>query len=865
MSFWRRRTDADFSSELRAHIDLETDRLIEQGLTPEDARAAAHRTFGNVARAQERFHESTRWIWIEQFGQDLRYASRAMRQSPAFVATTVLTLAGGLGLLTVAFTIFNAYVLRPYAVRDPQDLHVIRWQARGGAGGSGFGWSDYDELNRRSDLFTAVVGEHTRFVSSNGRPVMTGIVSLNYFDALGPAMRLGRGLSPIDATGVGNAAVITEPAWARLFDRDPSILGRELDLNGHSYTVVGVLGPQFVGLSDEPKDVFVPATPDWRAPRRAGGPDVRETEVFARLRRDRTRVQAEDALLPLMTTFISNQEQVRAEVLPQPSPNSLSVTLVAVLSPVFAAFVLVLVTACANVSNVMLARAIARHREIAVRLSIGASRGRVIRQMLTEGLVIAGISGLAALALAALGIQVVTSAFVSTLPPSVAQIVRLAPMTIDTRVFVFALAVATSTTMIFALLPALQSSRVSLTDAVRGQGSVGRRGSRLRNALVVCQVTVAIVLVITAVTLSHNGAALSALDVGFQTQGLLSIHARGPHDELIRPLTEALRVEPRVAEVAITSGNPLFNGLRTVSAGPVGGPALRTRVTFASPEFFPIMRLPITRGRAFTADEARASARVAIVSAAAARTFWPGQDPVGKTMVIEPANGRSVAELPNYPEVTVIGTTPDIVAGLILQGQDRGRIYLPITADSPETVAILLRGRSDRDLTAAAFREIFRRVVPDPEVFEVMPLEEIRSLQVYPVMSAGWVAMLLGAVALTLSVSGLYGALAYALSQRRKEIGIRMALGATAGAVVWMVVRQSMRLAGVGAVIGVALTFGVFKVLSSFARTQTLSFIDIGAFATGLILVAVATMFAAYEPARRATGVDPSQTLRADA
>lgn len=864
MRFWRRRADTDFSSEVQAHIDLEADRLIEQGMPPEDARAAAHRAFGNVTRAQERFHESTRWIWIEQFAQDLRYAARTMRQSPAFVATTVVTLAVGLGLLTIAFTIFNAYVLRPYAIRDAHELHVVRWQARGG-GGSGFGWNDYDELNRRSDVFTAVVGEHTRFVSSNGRPLMTGIVSVNYFEALGPAMSLGRGLSAIDVSGTGNAAVITDAAWARLFDRDPSVLGRELDFNGRSYIVIGVVGPQFVGLSDEPKDVFVAVTPEWRAPRKVGSSDARDTEVYARLRSDVPPVQAESALLPLMTAIVPNQQEVRAEIRPQPSPNTVSLPMMAVLSPVFAAFVLVLVTACANVSNVMLARAIARHREIAVRLSIGASRGRVVRQMLTEGLLIAFVSGLAALALATLGIRLLTLAFISTLPPSVAQIIRFVPMTIDVRVFVFALAVAAATTMVFALLPALQSSRISLTDAIRGQGSVGRRGSRLRSALVVSQVTVAIVLVITAGTLSRNGANLSAMDVGFQTQGVTSINVRGPHDGLIRPLVDALRTEPRVGEVAVTSGNPLFNGLRTVSAGPIGGQALRTRVSLVSPEFFPIVRLPITRGRAFTQDEARASARVAIISAATARAFWPGDDPLGKTIAIEPANGRPVEELPKYPDVTVIGVVPDVIAGLLLQGQDRARIYLPITNESPESLAILVRGRSDREVSSAAFQEIFRKVVAEPEVFEVIPMEEIRNLQVYPVMSAGWVAMLLGAVALVLSVSGLYGALAYALSQRRKEIGIRMALGATAGTVVRMVLRQSMRLAGVGAVIGVALTFAVFRILSSFARTQTLSFIDAGAFATGLILVAAATLFAAYHPARRASRIDPSLTLRADA
>ena len=862
--FWRRRSDDDFSRELQAHLDLETERLLEQGMSPEDAHAAARRAFGNLTIARERFHESRRWIWIEQFGQDLRYAWRTMRQSPAFVVTTVMTLAVGLGLLTVAFTVFNAYILRPYAIRDPYSLHQIVWHSRG-SGGPGFTWREYDELSQRSDLFTGIVGEDTRFVSSKGRPLLTAIVSLNYFDTLGPAMLLGRGLSSIDANPAdGNPAVITEVAWARAFDRDPAVIGRELDLNGTAYTIVGVLGPAFVGLADAPKDVFVPATAEWRAPSSPGVAPARETEVCVRLRPDVTRAQAEAALLPFMTRTIENQQDISVEVRPQPSPNTLSVPLIAVLSPVFAAFVLVLVTACANVSNVMLARAVARHREIAVRLSIGASRGRIVRQMLTEGLLLAMLSGLAALVLASWGIRFATIAFTSTLPPSVVQIVRLAPMTFDYRVFTFALAVAAATTMVFALIPALQSSRVSLLDIVRGQGG-GGRSTRLRNTLVISQVAVAIVLVITAVTLARNGTALGRMSVGFHTEGLYSVNVRGPQDELARPLAKALAADPRVQELAVTSGNPLFNHPMTVSAGPVGGVALRTRLTFVSPEFFPILRLPIARGRTFTAEEARGSARVAIISAAAARVMWPGQDPLGKTITIERPNGRPVEDLPDYPEVTVIGTVPDIVAGMLLMGLDRGRIYLPMTAESEKAMAILVRGRTARDLSDQAFQQIFRSVAKDPEVFEVIPLEEMRKLQVYPIASAGWVGIFLGAVALILSVSGLYGSLAYALSQRRKEIGIRMALGASARAVVRLVLGQSIRLAAIGTLIGIVVAFATLKILSSLVRLQTLTLVDAVAFVVGVILVAVATLFASYEPARRASRVDPARTLRADA
>jgi predicted permease len=865
--FSRRRTHDDFSDEVQAHLDLETDRLIADGMSADAARAAAERAFGSVAIVKERFYEASRWMWLEQLLQDLRYAWRGMRHSPAFVATTVVTLAVGLGLLTVAFTIFNAYVLRPFAIRDPGSLHQIVWHARDG-GGQGFRWRDYDELRERTDLFSAVIGEHTHFVSSDGRPLMAAIVSVNYFDALGPAMSLGRGLGSIDANGTGNPAVLSHQTWTRLFDRDPSAVGREIDLNGRAFTIVGVLAPAFTGLGDSPRDVFVPMRTAWAAPRRVGANQIRETEILVRLQPDVSRVRAETELTPFMARVIEKQEAVRAVVRPQSSPNTLSVEMMAILSPVFAAFVLVLVTACANVSNVMLARAIARHREMAVRLSIGASRGRLIRQLLTEGLLIAVLAGVAGLGLAAWGLRVATVALFNTLPPSVAPLLRLTPLTFDARVFLFALAVSAAATLLFALMPALQASGISLTDALRGQGGAARHGSRLRNALVIGQVAVALVLVITAVTIARNGAAVGAMDLGFDTDGVMSVNVRGEQDELARPLAEALAADARVASVAVTSGNPLFNQVRIVAAAPADASTAatkRTRCTFVSPEFFRILRMPIARGRGFRIDEARSAAPVAIVSAATANAFWPGEDPIGKTIRIERPEGRSVDELPGYPGVTVVGTVRDIVTGMMVVGHDAGHIYLPMSSADVHATAILVRGRTDRDLGAEALQEIFRRVVPDPQVFEALPLDEVRDLQMYPLLAASWVGSLLGLVALALSVSGLYGVLTYAISQRRKEIGIRMALGATARAVVGLVLQQSARLAGIGALIGVVVTFAVMKVLSAAIHLERISLLDIAAFGAGLALVMAATVLAAYQPARRATRVDPSQTLRSDA
>jgi hypothetical protein len=278
--------------------------------------------------------------------------------------------------------------------------------------------------------------------------------------------------------------------------------------------------------------------------------------------------------------------------------NQLSLQMLAVLSPIFAAFALVLVTACANVSNVMLARGIARRREIAVRLSLGASRSRVVRQLFTEGLLISLVAGLGALGFASFALRAAIVMFFGTLPPSVGGIVRLVPLDLDYRVFLFAVTASMAATLMFALIPALQVSRLSLMDGVRGGGGSVRHGSKLRHALVIGQVAVSLILVTLAVTLAGNSAVVGSVDLGFQADGLLSINVRGDHEDLIRRLVPALAADPRVAEVAATGGNPLFIRSRSVAAAPSGrSTAHFVRYTFVAPEYFSILRVPITQGR----------------------------------------------------------------------------------------------------------------------------------------------------------------------------------------------------------------------------------------------------------------------------
>jgi predicted permease len=562
----------------------------------------------------------------------------------------------------------------------------------------------------------------------------------------------------------------------------------------------------------------------------------------------------------------SDSRELRATLVSSATATPLSLDLLAVLSPVFAAFVLVLVTACANVSNVMLARAIARHREIAVRLALGASRGRVVRQLLTEGLLIAVLAGAAGLALASWTLRAGMAALFNTLPPTMAALFRVAPLSFDARVFLFVLGIAAATTLVFALLPALQASRLSLSDALRGQRNGTVAGSRLRSALVVGQVAVSLVLVVVALTLAKNFSSLGATELGYETRGVYSVNVRSGETGRVPRLAEVLASDPRIAEVAATGGNPLFIRSRAVAASAgTGGAAASTRYTFVSPEYFSILRMPIARGRGFRADEARVSARVAIVSEATARAFWPGANPVGQSIRIERPEGRPVDELPGYTDVTVIGTTRDVVSGMMFDGRDAGHIYLPTDAAAPHAIAVLVRPRTDGALGPDVLQEIFRRAGPDPDLFEAIPLDEMRSTQMYPLRAASWFGSLLGAIALMLSISGLYGVLSYTLSQRTREIGIRMALGASAGAVVRLVMRQSARLAGLGAILGLVIAFSALKALSAVIQLDRISLLNVVPFTAALALVVAATAAAAFQPARRATRVDPAETLRAEA
>ncbi len=877
--FRRRRTEQELDDELRQFVDSAIENKLNEGLSREQAERAARLQLGSAASVKDQVRDAGWETLVEQFGRDIAYAWRGLRRSRSFVATTVCTLAVGLGLVTVVFTVFDAYVLRPFAVRDPNGIYEIYWRSQEAAGHT-FRWSDYEDIRARTDLFDAAIAEDSRFLSSKGTTLAAAFVSGNYFESLGAPILFGRGLAEYDAQAPGAApvAVLSHQAWTRLFDQDPAVIGREIVLNDHRLTIVGVTRAEFQGIADAPQDLWVPVT--MYAP--VAGQDIfgrqqpRELGVLVRLRPGVTAAQAQTSLAiqPFETRVAGRIDPVRADLRVRATRMALTPDVLAVMAPVFAAFVLVLAAACANASNVMLARANARHREIGVRLALGAGRGRVVRQLLTEGFLLSALAGVAGLGLAALALQAVTPLLVAALPAAVSPLVRIVPLDFDRRVFIFAVGAVSATTLLFALLPALHATRLTLVDAIRGQAGSQMRSSTLRNILIGGQVAISLALLIVAATLVRNGSAIANADLGFEPGNVISINERG-RSSLVSRAAAVLAADPRIDQVVLTSRNPLFGQL---PKSPVreGTRFVPVSYLFVSPEYFSTLGIPFVHGRGFEPKEAHEQSGVAIVSAAAAQALWPGEEPVGKTIRLEldePQTGvadtvntlRAVGkEKPGGLFVTVVGVAQDVVSGLVYEGKDRAQVYLPTSVGGAHANAVLVRPRPGATLQSDSLRPALRQVHPDPLKFETIPLAEMVTVQMFPLRLASWIGSTLGAIALALSVAGLYGVLTFTLGQRAREIAIRMALGASAPAVVRLVMRQSARLAGAGAAVGLLFAFTVMKLLSGMIRLEKVSVVDAGAFGVGVVLVTAAVALASYGPARRSTRVDPALILRSE-
>jgi predicted permease len=820
---------------------------------------------------------------LENVARDLRYAVRSFLRTPLAAVTIVLTVGLGLGLVAAVYTVLNTMIFRVDEVRNPYELFAVTRQQSAIATPERFTRPQYEALLRETDVFTdafastADVNAWIDGVKREGR-----LVTGNFFQVLGVSAERGRTLTPADdAPGAEPVMVLSRRAWEQHFASDPGVLDRTFRVNGTSLRIVGVMPDGFRGLE-------VVAAADFWAPlslfdqfRLAGANAGRSSgvDIVGRLKPGVSPGQAQARLVAWDDQRAEQRAgdtgakivlEQRLGTVPQPASALL------LFMPLFFAFGLILMIGCANVANLLLARLVARQRELGIRLAIGASRRRILWQLLTENLLLALISAALGFAISRFVLNGFVYAMTASFPPDIGNL-RLAVPAADWRVVVFLVAGAVVATVLFALAPALRATRVELTRAIHGQVLRDARPGRARDGLVTLQVAGSALLLICAAIFLRGAWSAATVDPGVRIADIVDVAVLSESKR--RAVLEAVRSEPSVTAVAAAWPNWLggIGGLPAYGEGASGRSVLSYQ--FVSPEFFGTLGIDVVRGRGFAATERSPNEAVAIVSESAARTLWPGSDALGQVVHVTPdmslvrPESAPTSESPPADDpmfrartAVVIGVARD-VAGFELGGRRLGGagVYLPIDADAAGTVLITrVRGEASTGKRVL----VDRLAAIDPNMAEVSTLATLASTNAYILGVSFWLTLTLGSLALLLTLSGLFSVLSYLVEQRRGEIGVRMALGASGLGIGGLVLRQSARPVVIGMLIGGGLTVSVSAALlatpAAEAIGSTVRLFDPLAYGGSLFCIIAACAGAALIPALRAGRVNPLEALRQD-
>ena len=883
--FGRKRKTSDFSGEIEAHIELETDRLRAEGLEDEEARSAARRAFGNVTRAQERFYESVRWAGWDHFREDVHFAFRMLRKSPGFTTVAVLTIALGIGATTAIFSLVDATLLHPLSYPQPEQLVRIQDDLPGvGAQDVGMSVPEWRDL-QGSGIFeyVAPVGGGDVNLTGSSQPERIRFLNVtpNYFAVLGVKPQLGRGFDPEDRTpGFTLEILISDGLWKRAFAGDPGILGQSLRLDNDLYRVIGVMPAGFRDPGRTPEER---STEIWAASGFAGAPappprrhDHFLQTAIARIKPGLTiagaQSQVDGLVAALQKQFptdypVQSAWTVRLVPLKESVVGTIRESLILLLGAVG----LVLMIGCVSVANLMLARASARGREMAVRQALGASRKRLMSQLLTESVLLSLLGGIAGL-----GILFGAKGFLLRIVPD--SLPRLNEVSINWAVLVFALVASLVAGAIFGLAPALQAGKLDLIPMLkqegRGTSSSGEQ-TRTRHVLVVTEFALSLVLMIAASLLFRSFWDLSNVRPGFNPQNAMVVQTWLPipndpasdiygtaaqEGVLLREILRRSRTLPGVEEVAVgdLAAVPLGHGWRDLKPFPLvleghekgsdEEPPLVNRAT-VTPEYFHLLGMTLLGGRVFNDADDDKAPQVAVINEALARTYWPNENALGQHLK-RPADSSWT---------TVIGVVADARTESLARAIVP-EIFLSVYQRRSKDLAIFVRGRLDTAAIPAELREQVRAVDPELPVFGAQTLDEMVSASLSERRFSMEMVGLFALTALLLAALGIYGVISYIVSERTHEIGIRMALGAQRQNILRMVLRQGLALALAGAAVGLACALIVSHLMAGqlygVRPTDPLTFAGVG-----LLLIAVA-LLACYIPARRAIRVDPLVALK---
>jgi predicted permease len=904
----RSRVERELDDELRATIEILADEKMRDGMTAEEARRAAAIELGGIEAVKDGVRDVRAGAFLDTFARDVRYAARLLARNPLFALTAALSLAIGIGANTTIFTIANGLMFRaPTGVAEPDRLVDIDRSRRG----FHFAPIEYDtflEIRRRTatlgDVYAyqPVAGAMSLSGPNGAERVYGSYVTSNYFTALGVIPAAGRLFfaSEDQTPGSSPIVVLSHGLWTRRFNQDPEIAGRTIRISGYPYTIVGVAPEGFQGTTVLYADLWLPhgmagvATINDGPPAADAANANGSSSSFPRLHRG---VQLMGGRLKPGVTVAQAAAEFdalgRQLAVDDPGLKDTTLNLIAsspipgkilpvgpFLALLMAIVSIVLVIACANLAGVLLARATARRREIAVRLAIGAGRGRLVRQLLTETMLLFLLGGAAGLLLA----RVMTSALVALLP--VLPLPVNVALGLDARIVLFTTGLSLIAALFSGLTPALQASKADVVAALKGNEQGPSDRFRLRGAFVIAQVAFSILLVIGAGLIGRALRAATSIDTGFEARGVelatfnlsLANHTDATGRVFLDTLIDRVRALPGVASASLAHLVPMgdvipFPGKVRVPGrtAPDGKATFDVGGTAIAPGYFETLRIPLVEGRDFNAGDRAGSQLVAIIGEAAARRFWPGESAVGKQLVLEQAVGMMVLKRPGAPEgaempkaapgkiLQVVGVARDVKYHNLREQTPRSFIYVPLRQEYHQDVTLVARGTHGQRLTSE-IRALVNALDPNLPILAAKTLDDNVSLAMVPQRVAAAVSGTLGVVGLMLAAIGIYGVMAYAVTRRTREIGIRIALGAGRADIVRLVLRHGLLLALVGATIGV--------VLAAFASRVLVTFLigvppfDPLIFAGAVLLFAAIGVAACYIPARRATRIDAMEALR---